>query len=282
MSTLTIKPLKLIPSASAGVTLSAPTQDTYGAWVEVMASAPAALQIAGMILNPNGNRSSVVELAIGAVGVEQSIGKFAHGWNSISNSPCVSMLPIPVDAVPAGSRISARLITNTSLMTLSLTLLYYEALESDYKISTAYGHTPTTPLAGVSLTASTTAWANVTYAELTAGFSVDTYLLGITITQNFAAHTAGEIDLAIGSAGAEEVLTTLSTPCRTQGIGQYWLPAPYPVGANKRISFRGRSANTTAAKSWQVVLISAPVPVIGSGAGTGIWMGDSGGSVWVE
>jgi|GEM_PF-2878174 len=105
----------LIPTGPAVGTAvaSSATNNTYGSWVQMIASTGAAIYIVGVMINPpSGVALTYVQLdiGIGAAGAEVSVGEHyvggpptsAAGWRPVS-----VYLPFPIP-VPASTRIACR------------------------------------------------------------------------------------------------------------------------------------------------------------------------------
>lgn len=251
MSLLTTKALKSAPSANNGVTVTSGAGAwTSGGWVSIIASAAADLTIAALASSgglPSANTDVEVDLGVGGVGAETSIGTFRFRTpGATGGSHGVLVLPVPVSGIPAGSAVSLRSRASVAAaQSPILGLLYYESFDADAVLASP----ACVPSAagGVSITPSGTAWANSAYTQLTAGLGSEASLYGLTVSSPVAT-VDGEFDLATGGAGSETVITTLrwSTINASAGLVSF-LPvsAVHPVPASTRIAIRMRKSGTS-------------------------------------
>lgn len=103
------------PAAGTVVTKSA-TAHTYGAWVQMEASAAAALFIVGVLIEDvsgAGNTYIQVDIGVGAAASESSVGEIKRGeiGTAGANHPLMFPCPIPV---ASGARIACRVAGSTA------------------------------------------------------------------------------------------------------------------------------------------------------------------------
>lgn len=253
---VTTKALKVWPPAAAAVTVTqGPTNDTYGDWVQIVASAAAKSQIAGFMVglyqsDSTGGGHLDLQLGVGADGAELPIGDFLIVSKTAVNTTLETfMLRVPVDLVPAGSRVSARLRMGVAAgQRVDLAVMYYEGLDATVSTTGYYHYLPdgSDPGDAASITPSAGAWANSTgWVEL--GRPADpSGLIGVGVmsgsSQDFEDY---EIDLAIGEPAAEVLITTLRSNFGNHGYQDTWLPGIYPVDADTRVSCRFRKSGTS-------------------------------------
>ena len=107
----------LIPAGpAAGTNVPKPASAaTYGAWVEMEDSAPAALFIVAVTIEdlPNSNTYVQLDIGVGAAGSEVSVSEVKTGEHQSSgnNNPITLPFPIPV---AAGARIACRTAGSTA------------------------------------------------------------------------------------------------------------------------------------------------------------------------
>ena len=122
--------------------------------------------------------------------------------------------------------------------------LYQNAVRSE---NLRYGTFPTSAdgvaAVAVTLTADAAAWTWGAYAEIVAaaGITVETQISGLTL-ENFVGGIAqGEVEIAIGGAGAEAAVGRFPI-----AAGQHTLPKAIRVPAATRLSARYRTSTVTA------------------------------------
>lgn len=248
MSILTTKPVKVAPSAAAGVvpTLSG-AWTASPAWSEILASAPADLAIAGVVLEGGTSASQEleIEVGVGGSGSEAAVGTIRLVYASGATAPLAYVLPAPFSGVSAGNRVAIRARSQSGLASMpGVWLLYYESFDSDLLL-TAPACVPAAA-DGVAITPSGTAWANSAWVQLTAGLASEISIFGVAYgAQN--ANVDLEFDLGTGASGAESVIATLRNTSNTADAGGLTfchLPAVHPVAASTRVAARVRKSGT--------------------------------------
>jgi hypothetical protein len=247
MSLVTNKPLKVTPSAASGVTVTGGTPAwTFGDWEELNASMSATSQLAGLHLQTSALGWFDIEIGVGAAAAEVGFANILVDVANPNNiGTALLMLPVPIDAIPSGSRLVARMRRNNALGTVTLAALYYEGLESEHTVTGAspYNYAPS-GADGVNVTPNGGAWANSDWFELTSGLVDESALLGVTL-RGQDPDIEWEVDLGSGAAGFETVLTTLRSDTGDElGYTNRYLPRPFPVAANTRIACRLRKSDT--------------------------------------
>jgi hypothetical protein len=261
--------LKVAPSAAAGVTVTpSGTAWANSNWAQVIASTPAAIVVAGLVVGGGPTVEFEFDIGQGAAGSETVVATISGNTESGASSPRWLPLPIPVDNIAAGQRVAVRVRkAGTSTTAYTVKLVYYEK-----PISGSVATTPNPSLvapsadAGVSVTPSGTAWANSSWVQVIASTGDAIVLGGITI--NPAAAAEYEVDVGVGVAGSEVVVTTIRGRSATTGAPQTIILNPLldNIPASSRVSVRLRKAgtNTTA---WTVKLIYYNKTGLGTGVG---------------
>ena len=253
---------KWLPSGAVGVTVTSgfPPTWTNGAYVEVSASMAARSYLAAIVSgNHNIGATSLnvaVDVAVGTAGLEEVIAThrlFCRGGAGGSESGLIPFA-VPMDKIPANSRVSLRVRTDSTsgTNTFLLSIGYYEGLEATH-VTTKQCYELPVGSAGVSVTPSGTAWANSAWAQLTAGITT-VIELALVCGYNGALSVEYELDIGTGSAGSETVITTVagirkpSTAAASGTTTGPYLPRPYKLDANTRVAIRLRKegTNTTA------------------------------------
>lgn len=248
MSLLTTTPLKAAPSAAVGLTVtSGGSAWANGSWVQFIASAPAALQIAGIVVGFTvENDEGEYDIGVGAASSEVAIAtiRVTHGapqnWSGLG----VWMLPVPIDNVANGARVSIRCRGVATSTGRTVALQYYQGLDSDNTTAVATAALPAAA-AGASITPNASSWVNSAWVQLTAGIAHEIALIGLTF--KFVSAVEQEFDIGTGGSGSETVISTLRVKVgATKGaLPQYAnLPAPFPIAASTRIAVRLRKNDT--------------------------------------
>lgn len=257
MSYLRNVPSKWLPSGADGASVtSGPLPAwTNGAYVEVSASMAARSYLASLV---SGNHNIgaatfqvAVDIAIGAAGTEAVIA--THRLVCFGGVGCEEggLIPfaVPMDKIPAGSRVSLRARTNGGTITFRLSIGYYEGFEATH-VTTKQCYELPANINGVSVTPSGTAWINSGWVELTAGITTVIELALLCCPTSLLA-VEYELDIGTGTAGSETVITTVAGirkpstggPAGTT-TGPY-LPRPYKIVANTRVAVRLRKEGTS-------------------------------------
>lgn len=233
--------------------LSFPGLWSNGSWTQEIASTSSRIAIIGCECMVQGSDVEV-DVGTGASGSETVIGtmRFVNGSApGATGSLGGSHLPLPFGiGIPVSSRVSARARGSSSSPTsMNLALMYVPAPDFNQMVDEASGIIPSTlPAAAnaVSVTPSSSAWANSPWGQLTAA----TGSTGILVTQvNYASAIDGvdlEIDLGTGASGSEVVLTTLRV-YYAQSIGNGTIPLVVPerIPASTRVAVRMRHSGTS-------------------------------------
>lgn len=279
MSLATNKPLKITPSAAVAVTVTAGGSPfVFGSWAELNASMSATSQIAGFEAVPSAIGFFDLQFGIGSLGNEVPVGGsiMVDCANPASIGTALFMLPVPINAVPSGSRLVARVRRQLAGGSLELKAVYYEGLASDHQITGGYNYAPN-GAAGVNVTPSGSAWANSNWFELISSLTDESAILGVSL-RGVTDDIEWELDLGTGGAGAESFLTTLRSDTGDQlGYTNRYLPRPLPVPAGTRISCRLRKSNTLTTANvvyllyiGDVALLDVPEPDVETLVATGV------------
>ena len=110
MSLLTTLPIKLAPATDDGISVTDGGSWAWSSWVTVIASTSTSISVAGIFDSITGNNvEREWQLGIGSAGNEVHIGTFRAYERSTNGAPrAMYMVPVPLDAIPAGSRLSVR------------------------------------------------------------------------------------------------------------------------------------------------------------------------------
>lgn len=130
--TTTTKPSKCVPAAANDITVAGSgTAWTWSAWTQLIASAAAGVVLASVprAMYVGADCTAEIEIGVGAAGAETAVAWYPSGMSSYSyfasRTGCEPV--VPVDAIPAGSRVAVRWRGNTTATgTAGFGLNYYE------------------------------------------------------------------------------------------------------------------------------------------------------------
>lgn len=267
MSRITSTTLAVYPSGSTPSTVTGGGSAwTYGTWVEVISSAPAALHLAGVVLSsPSGsNVQFEVEIGIGAtIGVVSPLHAYRSFYESSTGetNSFLAIFPVAVPGVSASDKVWVRVRSSGSGLTAGISLLAYSSLSDTDHVATS-GQTlfsvPTGANA-ISITPSGTAWAWSAWTEIWTGTTVETSILGVAARGPIAGVEL-EYEIGFGASSSEVGKTSFRTANSVSGAGAlrfFPLPAPFPVPPNTRVSMRLRKTGTnTTVHSVAILLLN--------------------------
>lgn len=187
------------------------------AWAELMASAPDDLVAAAIEVYEGDNDVAnhfEIDIGVGGSGSEAVIGTL-RGIASI-NAPSghhagLLHFPIPIDAIPSGSRIAARLRqASTDTTDWRVSLGYYEKpIVGNMPTTTAPSKTVPAASASTVVSVESQGWVDSGWVEVEASTPAP-WVLGALITEPEQTWDLEyEVDIGIGSAGNEVVVGTV-------------------------------------------------------------------------
>jgi hypothetical protein len=245
---------------------------TNSAYVTVLDPTPAACVLTGITTyTGDGASNSInydaeIDIATGAAGVEVVIATVRVANNLIFQSGVTgpthwSGMPIPIDAIGSGVRVSARLRkNNTNLTPWTVAITYLQKpLTSLIQTTIAAPKTLPPAAAGVAVTASSTLWANGSWAQLRAASGASLVITGVALRTGSGG--TFELDLGIGGAGAETVITTLRLETTNQGQpGTILLSTPLnAVPSSARLSARLRGSVASGSLTLSLMVLENPL-----------------------
>lgn len=266
MSRLAATPLVWTPAAAGGISLTSGSSSwAPGAWVELFASTAAPIEIAYLrqddaVFGAGG----AVDVGVGAIGAEVVVGSFRFVEALSKLGQWAWPLPVPL-AIASGVRVALRLRRAGTAVSAAFAIGYYANLDATHV--TTYAPLAAPAGAGVPVIPNGVAWGNSAWAELTSGLDHAVSLYGLAVEHATGAEC--ELDIGVGAAGAETVLTTLrmSYGGMSGDDGPNWqsLPAPYPIPATTRVAVRLRKSGTSTT-NWAANLLYydgvTPAPVL--------------------
>lgn len=239
------------PDGADGVSIAPSGSSwTFGTWVTVQAAAAADSLLTGIVLRTsasNANLEIEVQIGVGAVSSESAIATF-HGtqlgqaftrdYNDVQWS-----LAIPVDLIPSGARVAARVrVSTTSTDAYRVKATYYESPITG-NLDTSDQPFRCEPF-GASLvltTASATPWTYGSWVELVASTATAQVIEGVHLFTG--SNPQFEVQLGIGAAAAESPVAFFRSAAGNTGAWGY-KPEMLPldvIGAGVRVSARSRA-----------------------------------------
>jgi hypothetical protein len=263
---------KTAPAAANGVSVAnAIGVWATGAWFEIIASTANAIALTAVHIGQSAASSGEmeIEIGVGAAGVEAAVGTLRF---SDAGVQMVSMLRFgfPIQ-IAAGARVAARGRKRTSSNpTWQTALSYYDLPISDGLLSTTTALSRTCPPGanGATVAISTTDWANSAWVEVLASTSAAWALSALCLRQEFSisAMTAIEVDVGVGTAGNETVVTKMrigaSQPGDISGGPNHhrWRIMNDQIGNGQRVAVRARKGGTDSG-NFQIALTHYHLPV---------------------
>jgi hypothetical protein len=228
------------PAAAASVSLTVDTGDWADSdWFTVLASAPADLLITGLNV-----------FAVGAAAAESVITTFA-GQYKAAGTHGSGYIPhvIPLDAVPSGSRISARIRKNgTDADPWSVSITYLRKPITGTVTTTTKPQKAAPASDIVTVATPVVAWDNGTWQTVLASAAADIVIVGVAIPA-LTGSSDWEVDLGVGAAASETVITSVAG--RRGGLvdGPCFFPLANPLDivlSGERVAARIRGAEAAA------------------------------------
>ena len=246
--------------------------NTKGAWAEITASSP----VAAHALVVNVGRISaasdcLIDLGTGAAGSEVVV--LANLLQTMVSAAHATSFLLPL-AVPAGTRIAARMQSATGGTTVDMSLVLVESSGTDVT-AIETGGAVTADSGGTSIDPGAVAHTKGAWTQLIASTAtIYEWLLVAIGNQNNAARTGMDflIDIGVGAAAAE-VVTVADLYGRVPGSGalrpfpDYYV-IPVTIAAGSRIAARMQSSITDATdRTLDVVTYGVNGAVAGGGGG---------------
>ncbi len=226
---------------------------TKGSYAELSAST--AIDAYGFILmmeTTSGNRNFLIDVALGAAGVEVvKLSNFFMSTGSFVNWVFSPFIPM---SIPAGSRVAVRHQANAGLQTMSCGIILVQtdfgALSGAYSAVETWG-ADTSDSAGTAVVSGQND-AKGAYSQLVASSAGNVSAVIIHLGAGDFAYAQNDgllLDVATGAAGAEVVLIpnlyfqndTFEDMMRPQMIG----PIPCSIPSGTRVAVRGQDTDTT-------------------------------------
>jgi hypothetical protein len=240
---------KIAPAAANAVTVTpSGTAWANSAWVELTSSVAAASVLTGLMVN-NQSISCEFEVDIGTGGVGAEVVICTFRGDSIDNASNTGpyVLPIPIDNIANAARLAVRMRkSGTNTTTWFFAASYYEKPITGNLLTTA-NQVLVAPSAatGTSVASGSSAWANGSWAQVIASTASAIVIIGFELLTPVGA-SEWEMDIGIGSAASEVVISTLRWRWNASGGGDgcplaYMLPIPLDnVAISTRVAVRAR------------------------------------------
>lgn len=247
----TTNPQYTAPAAANGTTITPNAVSwTNSAWFELLASAPADLLVTGLSVGiGNQGEPFAFDLGVGGAGAESVITTFRGQFRGTLHGPVYLPHVIPVDAVPSGSRVAARMRKNgTSVLTWTAALTYLRKPITGTLTTTTKPQQAAPVDATLTVTSPASAWTNGSWATVLASAGADLVIVGVVIPA-LTSSADWEVDLGVGAAASESVITTFAG--RRSGFtdGPCFFPLANPldvVTSGQRVAARIRTSGAAA------------------------------------
>lgn len=254
------------PPAAAGVSITpSGTTLTFSAWVEVDPATATDWLLTGISVVAGIQAPFLMQVGIGTAGNEVAIadilGFVDDSIDVVGNGYMI--WPIPIDAIPSGSRVAVRLRktgTNTTAWRAALTYLPVPTagnVDSTSATPATFGFAVTTVPPGS--WGGSSNWIPQGYA------STSLLVWGARFTFDTDSVSEFEFDIGVGNPGTERIIGTIRSAMKDNtavlGGGMHWLPfKPVIDGiiAGDLVSIRMRKSSGTASIDWQVTLLTSP------------------------
>ena len=257
---------QLVAPASAAPISITPSATTWAnsAWVQVIASTSTAIVISGiqpMVLGTTGNFE--VDIGVGVPGSEVVVTTFkGHIQDTGFAGPTRFPLALPTDNIPTASAVSLRLRKNsTSVTPWTFTLTYWAKPVTGSLLTTAKPQKCAPSAASNIALGSSTGFVNSAWSTIIASVAVDMVLTGI-VFPSVAAGLACELDIGVGAAGSEVVITTLKTDNTGFVDAGFCYPLWNPLDvilAGSRVAARNRRSAATGTATVALVYVEKPL-----------------------
>jgi murein DD-endopeptidase MepM/ murein hydrolase activator NlpD len=246
---------KVAPSAATGVSVTG-SSSAWGnsSWGEVIASTTNAIVVTGVVVGGGTTSEFEIDIGKGTAGSETVVATISGDTESAASAPRWLMLPIPVDNIPASTRVAVRVRRSGTTTTA-------------WVIATTPNSSLVVPsaAAGTSIAGSGSAWGNTGWTQVIASTGDAIALGGITI--NPGAAVEYEVDIGVGAASSEAVVTTIRGRSTTTGAPQTIILNPLldNIASGTRVAVRFRKAGTSTT-AWTFKLIYYNKTSLGVGA----------------
>jgi hypothetical protein len=244
----TTTPRKVWPPAADNVSVT-PSASNFGnsAWVQVVASTSSACLLAGVVVRPTiGNVNYEIDVGTGGAGAETVIATLIGATPATITGLAQSslLLPILIDSIATATRVAVRMRkSGTNVTAWGISVLYYEKPVTGTLITTTKPSKCLPSAAdAVAPTSGTGIWANGAYVQITASAAADLVLIGVSALMQVAS-TRWEVDIAVGAAASEVVITTIRGTNLTSIEAPNTIALPTPLDAipsGSRVSCRVR------------------------------------------
>lgn len=245
----TSDPQKVIPSADDGVAIT-PSGSVWGnsAWVEVEDSTTAPWLLTGVsVVAGTTGVQFEIDVGTGSAGAERVIGT-VRGTSESGLGVGYLFFPIPIENIALSDRVAVRLRkTGTNTTDWNVALTYYQ-LPIEGAVTATIARCRVTPAAasGISIADGGSAWTSGSYTTLVSATPLSWAIGAVTFSGIGGAVIEWELDLATGSAGNEEIITTVRSRQKDNGASPggpntVYIRPCLVVGEGERISARLRT-----------------------------------------
>lgn len=198
------------PAAGAAISITpSGSINANSAYTQILASASADLVLTGAVVGtPGAAVQFQIDIAVGAAASEANIATVAGTYGAVAagiQRGGLLRIPIGIDAIPSGSRLSFRIrLSTTSVTPWAFAFQYFKKpIVGTLLITKNILQWVPNAASLIALTASTTGWGNVAWVQLTAATATAQILAA------FVLQTRGdfELEFGVGAAGVEVPIT---------------------------------------------------------------------------
>jgi len=250
--------IQTLPSAGAGASITpSGTAWANSAYAQISAAVGSDLILLGVTVAIALGADYEVDIATGGAGSETVIATVTGCDQFAVMSNGYHPLSIPIDNIPNGARLAARLRKTGSSTTAVLVSVQVLAKPAS-GVSVTTNPSKVFPSAANSATVSTGSnnFTPTAYTQVVAATADAIVLAGVCVcvSNSFGELSQTEIDIAIGAAGSETVVTTVRTDATT-GASAYFALRPLldNIPSGSRIAVRARSNNSIGNASIRLV-----------------------------
>lgn len=243
------------PAGGVSVTSDVSTANTYGAWVQMVASLPYDSMLIPQIIGNSIAKELLFDIGVGAAGSEVVLVDGILRSYTTGGEQSGVVFPLPIVA-PAGTRVAFRCAASAADRTMlaSCLAVHFGHFGQEFlcTLSDTYGKVAA-DTGGTEIDPGASANTDGDWVELAASSTRDSKALVFCIGNKGNAVRAAytwSLDIAVGAAGSEiEIVSDygLWTAAAADSVGPYISPIfPIPIPIGTRISARAKCTGTDA------------------------------------
>jgi hypothetical protein len=213
----TSDPQLVAPAAATGVSV-APGSSGWGngSWVEIEDSTSAGWVLTGVAFTPgSGFTSFEIDIGRGSSGNEQVVGTVRGRLASENVSVSYLPFPIPIDNIPEGSRVVARMRVGSGDATAWQIAVTYYAKPITGTVTATLNRSRIEPAAaeGLAITSGNPSFTKGSWVVVANPTPLEWALGAVTFDTTWGNET-WELDFGVGESGSEEVICTVRSAAK--------------------------------------------------------------------